>query len=57
MFATKSIIINLNAKTTTLTKKRKKIKIDQQNSRVDDSQTSEKILSFVNVDEIRYIDK
>ncbi len=52
MFATSLIIINLNAKTTTSTKIRKKIEIDQHNSRVDDSKTQEKILSFVNVDEI-----
>ncbi len=38
-------------------KNEKKIEIDQHNSRVDDSQTSEKVLSCMNVDEIRYIDK
>ncbi len=38
-------------------KNEKKSKIDQHNSRVDDSQTLKKVLSFVNVDEIRYIDK
>ncbi len=57
MFITSLIIINLNAKTTTSTKKQKKIEIDQHNSCFDDSKKLKKVLSFMNVDEIRYIDK
>ena len=57
--ATNLIIINRSAeaqkqKSTNL---REKIEIDQHNSRVDDSKMTKTICSFVNIDEIRNIDR
>jgi hypothetical protein len=37
--------------------RRKKTKIDRHNSHVDDSKTREKKFSFVNVDDLRNLDK
>jgi hypothetical protein len=42
---------------TTSTSSREKTKIDRHNSHVDDSKTREKKFSFVNVDDLRDLDK
>ncbi len=50
-------IINLNVAVTTSISNREKTKIDQHNSRVKNSTTREKKISFVSVDDFRDLDK